>query len=301
MLNRLFLFSSFIIILLQPAYAGYMEVTLLGTGTPRPSIDRFGPATVVEVKNRYFVFDSGRGVTIRLEQANIPLNKIEHVFLTHLHSDHVSGLSDLWLTGWIWQRQTALELTGPTGTISLAHHLQKAFEADYGFRHNNTGLSQQSYNINATELDCDTVVYDQDGIKITAFLVNHMPVSPAFGYKVEYGEESVVISGDTSYSDNLIKYAKDADLLIHEICAASPRLLEQNQRLQKVVAYHTTPVQLTEILNKSKPKATALNHVLLFGVRESDVVEKLKSGYSGNVRIGEDLMKIRIGNDVVFD
>ena len=100
---------------INTARAGYMEVTLLGTGTPKPSIDRFGPSTLIEANGRYFIFDSGRGVSIRLQQAGVALSKIENIFLTHLHSDHISGLSDLWLTSWIWQRPVSYtHLTLPT-------------------------------------------------------------------------------------------------------------------------------------------------------------------------------------------
>jgi ribonuclease Z len=285
---------------INTAHAGYMEVTLLGTGTPRPSIERFGPATVIEANGRYFVFDSGRGITIRLQQAGIPLSKIEHIFLTHLHSDHISGLSDLWLTSWIWQRQQAIQLTGPTGTAALARHLELAHQADFSYRTKNTKLSPESFTLLTQEIASEGIVYQQDGIKITAFLVDHYPVEPAYGYRIDSGEQSIVISGDTTYSKNLIKHAKGADLLIHEIAAASSDLLAQNTRLQKVISYHTTPEQAVQIFKAVQPKAAIYTHVLLFGVDKQTVIESTRAGFDGDVRMGYDLMKIGVGDAVTF-
>lgn len=280
--------------------AAYMEVTLLGTGTPRPSIERFGPATVVEANGRFFVFDSGRGITIRLQQAGIPLSKIEHVFLTHLHSDHISGLSDLWLTSWIWQRSNKLNLTGPKGTQALAQHLTLAHQADFQYRTEHTKLDKTAFEITSHDIASEGVVYDQNGIKITAFLVDHHPVEPAYGYRIDSGEQSVVISGDTTYSKNLIKFAKHVDLLVHEIAGADVNLLASNPRLEKIMSYHTTPEQAAEVLKATKPKAAVFTHVLLFGIDDKTALESTRTYFNGDVRIGQDLMKIGVGETISF-
>jgi len=114
-----FIITILLLCICNLARASYIEITLLGTGGPPPNIERFGPSTVIETQGRYFVFDVGRGSTIRLQQAGIPLDKIEQVFLTHLHSDHITGLADLWLTSWIWQRQNKMNVFGPDGTKNL--------------------------------------------------------------------------------------------------------------------------------------------------------------------------------------
>jgi ribonuclease Z len=277
-----------------------MEVTLLGTGTPSPSIERFGPATVIEANGRYFVFDTGRGITMRLQQAGIPLSKIEHIFLTHLHSDHISGLSDLWLTSWIWQRPHPIQLVGPVGTAALAQHLELAHQADFSYRTKNTKLNPKSFTLHTQEISSEGIVYQQDGIKITAFLVDHYPVEPAYGYRIDSGEQSIVISGDTTYSKNLIKHAKDVDLLIHEITAVNADLLAQNKRLRKVLSYHTTPEQAAKVFKAVQPKAAIYTHVLLFGIDEQSVLEATRSCFDGDVRMGHDLMKIGVGNTITF-
>lgn len=277
-----------------------MEVTLLGTGTPRPSIERFGPATVVEANGRFFIFDSGRGTTIRLQQAGIELSKIEHVFLTHLHSDHISGLSDLWLTSWIWQRPNKLKLTGPKGTQALAKHLTLAHQADMQYRKAHTKLNKAIFDIDGHNIAAEGVVYDQDGVKITAFLVDHQPVEPAYGYRIDSGEQSIVISGDTTYSKNLIRFSKNADLLIHEIAATDADLLASNPRLKKVMSYHTTPDQAAKVLQAIQPKAAVFTHVLLFGVDSKTALDSARLHFNGDARIGQDLMKIGVGKTVIF-
>lgn len=294
------IFIILFVVFIIPVHASYMEVTLLGTGTPRPSIDRFGPATLVEVKGKYFIFDSGRGTTIRLTQAGVHLSQIEHVFLTHLHSDHISGLGDLWLTSWIWQRPHKLKLTGPAGTEDLAKHLCLAHQADFNYRTQNTQLDSDTYNITSRNIASEGVVYDEDGVTITAFLVDHYPVDPAYGYRIDSGETSIVISGDTTYSENLIKHAKNVDLLIHEVAAAETKLLNQNPRLQKVLSYHTTPEQAGKLFNLINPKAAVFNHVLLFGVDEPNILETTRSYFKGELRVGSDLMRIGVGEKIHF-
>ncbi|MFK8068495.1 MAG: MBL fold metallo-hydrolase [Gammaproteobacteria bacterium] len=278
--------------------AEYLEVTLLGTGTPRPDIDRFGPATVVEVKGRYFVFDAGRGITIRLMQAGIPLSQIEHVFITHLHSDHITGLSDLWLTGWIWQRGWELNLYGPCGLAHYAKNIESAYEADIDYRSKNTQLESNAAKLNVKEISQDGIIYDHEGVKVTAFSVEHGVVDPAYGYRLDANGRSVVISGDTTYSENLIKHSQDVDLLIHEIAAADQSLLKQNDRLKKVMSYHTTPAQSAEIFNQTKPRAAIFTHVLLFGVEEAAVLNEVGELYKGPVYMGEDLLQIGVGDEI---
>lgn len=284
----------------QSVAASYIEVTLLGTGTPRPDVNRFGSSTLVEVKGKLFLFDTGRGTTIRLQQAGVPLRRIENIFYTHLHSDHTVGLADLLMTSWIWQRPHKLSVYGPTGTKDLVQNISQAFQKDMVYRAKNTGLNPDLNESIFHEFKSEQIVYDKEGIKITAFEVDHGVVHPAFGYKIQTDDTSVVISGDTTYSENLIKYAKDTDLLIHEIAATKASLLKRNLRLNKVMSYHTTPEQMATILNKAQPKYAVLTHVLLFGVDEQTVLKKIQASYKGQTVIGTDLLKIGIGDKVTI-
>lgn len=294
-----FLCFAFLLCSVPVAQAEYLEITLLGTGSPKPDVQRFGPSTVIEAGGHFFLFDVGRGASIRLQQSDIPIQKINHVFLTHLHSDHVGGFSDLWLTSWIWQRQQPLQVYGPKGTSKFAEYSYKAHIQDINFRAENTGLSKQAVELDAKEIIDNEVVYDQDGVRVIAFLVDHKVVTPAFGYRLEYGDRAVVISGDTTYSKNLIKHAQGVDVLIHEIAMTNQSLLDQNIKLQKVMSYHTTPMQATQVFSETKPRLAVYNHVLLFGVEEGEVIQRTHKYYHGDVVMGRDLMKIKVGDKIV--
>ena len=281
----------------QVSQADYAEVILLGTGTPRPSIERFGSATLVLVGDQRLLFDAGNGVSIRLSQAGISADQIDHIFLTHLHSDHISGVDDLWLTARIWQRQKPLPISGPEGTERFARHLMRAYERDIHFRSNNKAQSIEQALLQATDF-AEGLVFEHENIRVIAFQVDHSPVAPAFGYRIEYGQRVIVLSGDTTYSDNLILHARDADLLVHEIAAASKRLQDRNPRLKRVLAYHTQSQQMAQILQQTKPRLAVLNHVLLFAINTEQVLREISDQYAGRVAMGHDLMRIRVGEKI---
>src|SRR6187401_1894021 len=159
---------------MSEALEDIFRITLLGTGAPPPSVDRFGPSTLVEVGREKFIFDAGRGAMQRLYQLGIPFSEITGIFLTHHHSDHVVGFPDLWLTGWIgrpWgQRAQPLPVYGPVGTRQMMEHLPLAFHVDIRVRSRN--YPPDGVKLNAHEIR-QGVVFDHDGIKISAFEVDH--------------------------------------------------------------------------------------------------------------------------------
>ena len=277
--------------------ADYMRVSLLGTGSPRPDIKRMGPAVLVEAGGEYLLFDAGRGVIQRLKQLDVPIAELHNVFLTHLHSDHISALDDLWLTSWIYQRQKPLNVYGPVGTESFVQGLQQTYAYDAKLRNQYAGLSEDSAKMIATEIE-PGVIYSRNGIKVTAFLVDHKPVEPAYGYRIDFGDRSIVISGDTTYSKNLVDHAQNIDLLVHEIFAAKAEILEKNPRLQKIERYHTNPDQILEVLDQVSPRMAILTHVILIGIEENALIKELQDSYAGKVILGEDLMRIEIGSDI---
>ncbi len=278
-------------------YADYMRVTLLGTGSPRPSVERSGPAVLVEVGGKYLLFDTGRGVVQRLQQLDIRISEIHHAFLTHLHSDHISALDDVWLTGWIYQREKPLNIYGPMGTKSFVGHMQESYAFDVQLRNQYAGLDLNSGLITTNEIK-PGVIFSENGIKVTAFLVNHKPVDPAYGYRIDFGDSSVVISGDTTYSQNLIDHSQDIDLLIHEIMSVKHKILDNNPRLQKIQRYHTNTQQLTKVLNEVEPGVAVLTHVILVGVDEDQVLQQVTDKYTGDLYMGEDLMSFEVGSSI---
>ena len=277
------------------------RVTLLGTGAPPPSLDRFGPSTLVEVGGRKFIFDAGRGAMQRLYQLGIPFADISGMLLTHHHSDHVVGFPDLWLTGWIgrpWgKRNTPLRVWGPEGTKQMMEHLPQAFAVDIRVRRKN--YPPDGVKLLAQEIS-EGVVLDNDGIKITAFEVDHGGEDlPAYGYRIDYQSRAAVLSGDTTFNENLIQHSQGADLLVHEVTAAAAGAAESPQQLKRIGANHTTPEQAGEVFARVKPKLAVYNHLLLFGgARAQDLIPATRQKYAGPLVVGEDLLQIDIGESV---
>jgi ribonuclease Z len=277
-----------------------LKVTLLGTGNPRPSVERFGPSILVEAGKEALLFDCGRGATIRLSQAGVPFSSVTALFLTHLHSDHVVGVPDLWLTGWIMGRKTPLRVWGPAGTVEMMRHLEEAYAFDVHVRRDvDEKLDAQGAVLTGKDVD-EGVVYESSGVKVTAFLVDHGLVKPALGYRIDYQGHSVVLSGDTRPSDNLVKFAQGTDVLVHEVFDADAyhevnNSLTAEQR-QRVREHHTTPEEAGRIFTKVAPKLAVYSHIVPPDVPE--VVPHTRKTYAGPLEVGEDLMVIEIGEQV---
>jgi len=275
-----------------------IKVTLLGTGTPQPIMERFGASILVQAGSEILLFDAGRGCLQRLFQINISYDRINALFLTHLHSDHIVGLPDLWLTGWLISRRvTPLNVFGPTGTDEMMNYLRKAFAFDIKMRIEDDRRSEEGSKFLVKEIE-QGVIYEKNGVKVIAFEVDHHPVVPAFGYRVEYNGHSVTLSGDTRYSENLIKFAKGTDLLIHEV-AVAPDTLSKSDPAYPILAHHTTPEQASKVFNEVKPKLAAYSHIVkIYGRNEQELLKRTKANYSGRFVIGADLMNFSIGDTV---
>ncbi|MGE5457585.1 MAG: MBL fold metallo-hydrolase [Methanococcaceae archaeon] len=275
-----------------------IKVTLLGTGTPQPVMERFGASILVQAGGKNLLFDAGRGCLQRLRQISVEYNTLDAVFFTHLHSDHIVGFPDLWLTGWLVSKRTRpLRVFGPEGTKQMTDHLQKAYEFDISIREEDDKASTEGSKLSTTDIEEGTI-YDQDGIKVIAFLVDHFPVVPAFGYRIEFGGHSAVLSGDTRYSDNLIKYAKGADLLVHEVAVASDTLKKSDPKYN-ILAHHTTPEQAAKVFTAVKPKLAVYSHIVrIYSYPEEEILKRTKKNYSGPVVLGEDLMSFSVGDSV---
>ena len=277
-----------------------IKVTLLGTGTPVPAMSRFGPSTLVEAGGQTLLFDAGRGAMQRLAQLRVRWQVVDALFLTHLHSDHVVGFPDLWLTGWLMSgRDRPLLVWGPRGTKRMMSHLEQAYDFDIRMRLYDDRSAPDGAVILAEDMS-EGVVFETGGVTVTAFEVDHTPVRPAFGFRVDYGCRSVVLSGDTRVSENLIRHAQGADLLVHEV--ASPESFERAgvspERAKQVIAHHVTPEQAGEVFAKTHPRLAVYSHIVQADASEQDLLPPTRRTYSGAVEVGEDLMVILVGEKV---
>jgi ribonuclease Z len=277
-----------------------IKVTLLGTGTPQPSMDRFSASILVQAGGKNLLFDAGRGCLLRLRQLHVENNTVDAVFFTHLHSDHIVGFPDFWLTGWlVSQRKEPLKVFGPEGTRQMTDYLQKAYQFDIGIRIQDDKASTEGSKILTTDIKEGTI-YEKDGVKVIAFLVDHYPVVPAFGYRIEYGGHSVVLSGDTRYSENLIKFAKGTDLLVHEVAIAADTLKKSDPKYN-ILAHHTTPEQAGRVFTVVNPKLAVYSHIVrIYQYPEEEILKRTKENYPGAVILGEDLMSFSVGEKVTM-
>jgi ribonuclease Z len=277
-----------------------MKVILLGTGLgPRVNLQQYGESILVEAGGERFLFDCGRGATIRLTQAGVPIGSITRVFLTHLHSDHVVQLPDLLLAGWATGRREApLEVWGPAGTRAMMDHLQQAFAFDIHMRRDvdehfpAAGITVVSHDVQ------EGTVFDEHGVRVTAFLVDHGPVRPAFGYRVEYRGRSVVLSGDTRVSENLIRHARGTDVLVHEVIDPDALRARPDRPSAEVVAaiiaHHTTPEQAGEVFRRVAPRLAVYSHA----PNSERVLARTRTRYAGPLQGAEDLLTIVIGDQI---
>jgi ribonuclease Z len=280
----------------QPVPLDGLRITLLGTGVGPPvNLRQFGPSTLVEAGRTRLLFDCGRGATIRLTQAGIPIGSITRLFLTHLHSDHLVQLPDLLLAGWVGPtgRKSALQIWGPHGTRDMMTAMQKTFAYDIHVRRDvDEGIPAAGISVQSHDID-QGVVLDEDGVKVTAFLVDHGPVAPAFGYRVDYRGRSVALSGDTRVSENLVKFATGVDVLVHEaVDAVALRAASANPAMtERIIAHHTTGEQAGEVFARVKPRLAVYSHA----PDSEALAAQTRTHYSGPLQGPEDLLMIDVG------
>jgi ribonuclease Z len=290
------------------ASAAEIRVTLLGTGTPTPRLGSFSASTLVEAGPEKLIFDFGRGSTIRLFQKKIALGAISAHFITHLHSDHVVGLPDMWLSGWVgtpWASRTRPMLVfGPQGTVAMTENLTRAFAEDIRIRRDDEDLPAAGVAFEAKDI-VPGVAYDRNGVKVTAIEVNHgEKIRPAFGYVIEFDGKKVVLSGDTKPDKRVADAGSNADLLIHEVAMIEPELLKSYPSYRAIENHHTSPEEAGRIFAAAKPKLAVYSHIVFATVKpvqdvpEDALITRTQTTYKGPLIIGRDLMSFVVSDNV---
>lgn len=290
-----------------------LNVGFCGTGSPLPDRDRGEACTVVIAGGRLFIFDTGEGAAKTLTLMGMPLGKVEGVWLTHLHSDHFQGLGNVALQRWAGTSATVpLAVFGPEGVAEVTQGLNMAYRIDSTYRiahHGVKAVPPSGFGMAGTAI-APGVVYDKDGVRITAFAVHHDPVKPAFGYRLDWKGRSVTLSGDTAASPSLVAAAKGSDILVHEMINTRMVKVIQDASARdgrpgraKIMAdipsYHTPPEVAAEEAKAAGVHLLAFAHVIpsVPWPLEATLVGDAPKRFDGPIWVMHDGDVISVGAD----
>lgn len=289
---------------LTPAAAeqnGAIQVHLIGTGGPELTPTRQGMSTLIEANGQMLTFDVGRGALQNIYLSRIDPRSVTKIFLTHLHSDHIEGLPGVWMTPWfMFGRKPSLEIWGPQGTKQMVEGMRMMYGHDVEHRANPT-FKREYLDIIVHEITEGTV-YDDGGVKVTAFPVEHDDGNPAFGYRIDAAGRSILLSGDTTYSENVVKYGMNDDLVVSNVVAFSDAMTKAGV-LKPVLNKLTTPEQAAAIFVKTRPRLAVFSHIvkkeLPGDAGDNVIIERTrKAGYDGPLTMGQDRMTIDVGEQI---
>ncbi|SIN61157.1 ribonuclease Z [Parasphingorhabdus marina DSM 22363] len=290
-----------------------LHVVLCGSGSPLSDPSRAGPCTAVIAGERIFIVDIGGGAVRNLGQMGLPMANVEALLLTHFHSDHIDGMGELLLQRWAGGgHDSPLPVYGAEGVEAIVDGLNGAYAADVQYRIAHHGAATMppsgaggiAQPFALPEGQEQAVVYNREGLKITAFRVNHEPVEPAFGYRFDYKGRSVVLSGDTAKDPRIAGICTGCDLLVHEVLNAEMVGKMQaaakqagNARVAKIMAdipsYHATPVEVAEIAGEAETRMLVLSHIVPavpLTYLESYYLKGTAEAFDGEIVLGRDGM-----------
>ncbi len=298
--------------LARSSTAGEDEFKLLfcGTGSPNRTPDRGQPCTALLAEGRLFLFDAGEGSIAKLAEYDAPLGRLRKIFLTHLHSDHVSGVAEVIHNTWLYGRRHAIEVVGPPGTRAMMAAFAEAYRQDLDERTRVLGAENidpsmafgEARDVRVGPEEMKTL-HDADGLLVKAFQVDHPDWPYAYGYRIEHRGKSIVISGDTRPSDNLVRHAAGADLLVHEALnlEAMTRVGEAmdrsngpipGSRMARIAGAHTTTLDLARIAERAGVEELVLTHLIpalpSLWMAEQFFTSGMAEIYGGGIRVARD-------------
>ena len=274
-----------------------MRITLLGTGGPELSVDRYGAATLIEAGGEVLLFDAGRGVMQRLYECGIRINSVTKVFFTHLHSDHIDGLPNLWITPWfLLGRKERMQFWGPAKTAAMLAGMRQFLAHDIEARAE-PGCPASDLDYEVEEFAGSATIYAASGVTVTSVPVEHKDGNPAYGFVVDYGGRRVILSGDCTYSEALA-HIGSADVVLHNVFAPSAALLARDSFKRDVAEKLASPEQAAAIFTSNSAKLAVYTHVIPMDSSAQGIIDRTRSaGFDGPLVIGADRMQIMVGEE----
>ncbi len=278
------------------------RIILLGTkGGPRVADGRSNAATLLLINDVPYVVDCGYGTSRQLITAGVALNRVRYLFITHHHSDHNLELGPLVYNAWITGQPIRVDAYGPPGLKNMTADFFNYLKFDIDTRIEDEGRPDPRNLVVAHEFDKPGIVLTNDDVKVSSCLVSHPPIKQAYAYRFDATDRSVVISGDTAYSQELANFAKGADVLIHEIMylPALENLLKRlpnAKRLREhLMASHTLPEDVGKVAAQAEVKTLVLSHFVPpddASTTDENWMEGVRKHFKGRIVVGKDLMEI---------
>jgi ribonuclease Z len=275
-----------------------IEVTLLGTGSPIPDARRAGPSTLVRAGGQTFLIDCGRGVQQRLTAAGAGANGLSALLLTHLHSDHIADLGDVIITRWVTTftpDPAPLQIIGPPGTAEVVDATLRAFGFDIGYRiaHHDDLTSPPPVEVHEYT---EGVVWDRDGVTIRVAPTDHRPVAPTIGFRIEHGDASVVLAGDTVPCESLDALATGAGALVHTVIRKDLIEALPMQRIRDICDYHSSVEEAAATATRAGVGILILTHYVpgIEPGQEEDWRELAASAFDRQIELGDDLHRVEV-------
>jgi ribonuclease Z len=256
-----------------------ITAVLVGTGGPMPSA-RAQSCTALFVNGQFLLFDAGDGAARRMEALHLPVARLHAVFMTHYHADHFADLGEVIDRSWVLGRRHRLPIHGPEGLAQIVAGFHQVYALEYGYRtahHGEEIMPRQWAEAQALEFpspagSAPLLVYDHDGVTVTAFPALHLPIEPNVGYRIEFDGKAVVLSGDTVTTDTLLEQSRGADLLISDVMAMDAvEQIERGNRaagsdatariMHDIRDYHISAEELGALAQEARVKRLALTHL----------------------------------------
>jgi ribonuclease BN (tRNA processing enzyme) len=280
-----------------------IRIVLLGTkGGPRVGESgRSNPSTLIMINDIPYLVDCGYGTSKQLLSAGVALNRLRYVFITHHHSDHNLDFGPLLYNAWITGQPTRVDAYGPVGMNQLARDFFTYQKFDIDTRIEDEGRTDPNTLVTAHEVSKPGVVMTNDDVKVSACLVRHPPIKQAYAYRFDAKDRSIVISGDTAYAPELAEFAKNADVLVHEVMylpgieALLKRLPNAKRLREHLMAAHTLPEDVGKIAAQARVKTLVLSHFVPgddASITDEQWSEGVRKHFSGRIVVGRDLMEI---------